>query len=49
MTIVRTCQHRELFVLTIREVLELKEILSGALVMLELNSILHQKLQYSFS
>ena len=47
--IVRTCQNQAIFVLTIREILELKELLAGTLVMLELNSILHQKLQYSLS
>lgn len=47
--IVSTCHRDAILVLSIREVIELKELLTGTLVMLELNSILHQKLNCGIS
>ncbi|MGB3616867.1 MAG: hypothetical protein WBA12_02015 [Catalinimonas sp.] len=43
-----TCRRGTLLVVTLREIIVLKELLSGALVMLELNSILHRRLRHSF-
>jgi len=42
--LVATCRQEAIFLLSIREVIDLKELLAGTLVMLELNSILHQQL-----
>lgn len=42
--LVATCQQEAIFLLSIREVIDLKQLLAGTLVMLELNSILHQQL-----
>lgn len=42
--IITTCHCDRCFVLTLSEILELKEILEGAKVMLELNSILYERL-----
>nr|WKN34933.1 hypothetical protein K4G66_21390 [Tunicatimonas sp. TK19036] len=47
--IVSTCNRDAFFVLSIREIIELKELLSGTLVMLELNSILHRQLKCGIS
>lgn len=47
--LVSTCQQGAFFLLSIREVIDLKELLTGTLVMLELNSILHQQLNYGIS
>jgi len=47
--LVSTCRQEAFFVLSIREVIELKELLAGTLVMLELNSILHQQLNCGIS
>ncbi|MEQ9439636.1 MAG: hypothetical protein RIG62_11340 [Cyclobacteriaceae bacterium] len=47
--VVSTCNREALFVLNIREIIELKELLSGTLVMLELNSILRQQLNCGIS
>ncbi|WKN44135.1 hypothetical protein [Tunicatimonas pelagia] len=44
-----TCQREAIFLLSIREIIDLKELLSGTLVMLELNSILHQQLNCGIS
>ncbi len=42
--LIATCQQEAIFLLSIREVIDLKQLLAGTLVMLELNSILHQQL-----
>ena len=42
--IISMCNNSRLLVLTLDEILELKELLAGTLVMIELNSILHQRL-----
>lgn len=47
--VVATCCREAFFVLSIRGVIELKDLLAGTLVMLELNSILHQQLNCGIS
>lgn len=43
--IISPCSCERCYVLTIQEVIYFKELLAGAKVMLELNSILHEKLK----
>ncbi|WP_109829418.1 hypothetical protein [Reichenbachiella versicolor] len=45
--IVPLCNDERLLVLTIDEILELRELFPGAMVMLELNSILHSRVYSS--
>ena len=47
--VVSTCNREAIFVLSLREIIDLKELLSGTLVMLELNSILHRQLNCGIS
>ena len=47
--VISTCRPDELFVLTLHEIIALKELLAGTLVMLELNSILHRRLRCSLA
>ena len=42
--IISLCNNERILVLTISEIIELKELLSGAMVMIELNSIVHQRI-----
>lgn len=42
--IIPICNNARLLVLTLDELLEIKELLAGTLVMIELNSILHQRI-----
>lgn len=42
--IISLCNRDRVLVMTIDEVIELKELISGSLVMLELNSIVHQRI-----
>lgn len=48
-SLISTCNREAIFLLSIPEVIELKELLSGTLVMLELNSILHRQLNCGIS
>ena len=42
--IISLCNNDRILVLTIEEVIELRELLAGAMVMIELNSIVHQRI-----
>lgn len=42
--IISLCNRDRVLVLTVDELIELKELVPGALVMLELNSIVHQRI-----
>lgn len=42
--IIPLCHREHLLVLTLQEIIELKDLVSGGLVMLELNSIVHQRI-----
>lgn len=42
--IVPICNFENILVLTIDEILEIKDLLAGSVVLLELNSILHQRI-----
>lgn len=44
-----TCQREAYFLLSIQEIIDLKELLGGTLVMLELNSILHKQINCGIS
>ncbi len=42
--IISLCNNDRILVLTIDEVIELKELMAGSMVMIELNSIVHQRI-----
>ena len=42
--IIPLCNKEHLLILTLDEIIEMKDLISGTLVMLELNSIVHQRL-----